>query len=235
MGTVRGTLARRGLPALAVGLALAVLGAGCGRDAAAGGRSAPESLRRAGSATEAGIELILAGKRDRTIRSAQTFDKLAHGELADDLEGKASKEELGELQARAAELLRIAPEGEPLAVALAASRAFELVAGFFGRYETEVPGAVSVLDSLDFEAKLRALGHELDPFRTVVDRLTRTWAGVSSTLPSGDDALSVRGRFDAHVAAMTALAAAGDDFDGMAKEAGHGLDLIDELEQVYEG
>ena len=223
------------MPVVAVGLALAVFGAGCGRDAEAGGRSVPDSLRQAESATEDSIDLILAGKRDQTIRSARTFDKLAHGKLADDLEGQATKEELGELQARAAELLRIAPEGEPLAVALAANRAFELVARFFGRYETEVPGEVLVLDYLDFEAKLRALGHEIDPFRTIVDRLSKTWAGVSSSLPSGDDAMAARDRFDAHVAAMTSLAAAGTDFDGMAKEAEHGLDLVDELEGVYEG
>ena len=235
MGTFRGILRRRHGPAVAAGLALVVFGVGCGRGAEAGGRSVPSSLRRAESATEDSIDLILAGKREKTIRSAQTFDKLAHGELADDLEGKATKEELGELQARAAELLRIAPDGEPLAVALAANRAFELVAGFFGRYETEVPGAVLLLDYLDFEAKLRALGHELDPFRAIVDRLSKTWSGVSSSLPSGADAVTARGRFDAHVAAMTSLAAAGTDFDGMAREAQHGLDLVDELEAVYEG
>jgi hypothetical protein len=32
---------------------------------------------------------------------------------------------------------------------------------------------------------------------------------------------------------MTSLATVGTDFDGMAKEAQHGLDLVDELEEVY--
>src|SRR5687768_7922412 len=99
-----------------------------------------------------------------------------------------------------------------MVVTIVTSRTFELVGCICGRYDTEVPGTVLVLDSLDSEAKLRALRHELDPFRTIVDRLTTTWAGASSTLPSGDDAVAARGRFDAHVAAMTALAAAGVDF-----------------------
>jgi hypothetical protein len=32
---------------------------------------------------------------------------------------------------------------------------------------------------------------------------------------------------------MAKLAEAGTDFDGMATEAQHGLDLVDELEAVY--
>jgi hypothetical protein len=232
-------LRRRSSAVLAVGLALAVLGVACGGDGEgdgkAGSRSVPGSLRKAESAAEDSIDLILAGKRDKAIRSARTLDNLAQGELADDLEGTASKEELGELQGRAAELARIAPDGEPLAVALAANRAFELIAGLFGRFETVAPGAVMLLDYYDFEAKLRALSKEIDPLRATVDQLSKTWAELSKTLPAGDQAMTARKRFDAHVTAMSGLLAAGTDFDGMANEAQHGLDLVDELEAVYEG
>jgi hypothetical protein len=227
----------RGAAAVGVVLVLAVAGAVCGggeRDEGGEGRrSVPRSLSKAESAAEDTIDLILAGKRDEAVRSAGNLDKLAQGDLEKDLGGTASKEELGEFQARAAEVARLAPEGEPIAVALAANRAFELVARFFGRYQTEVPGRVMFLDYLDFEAKLRALAHELDPVRATVGQLAKTWSELVPSLPSGEKAAGARTQFDAHVAAMTTLAAAGTDFDGMAKEAQHGLDLVDELEAVY--
>lgn len=226
----------RGAAAVGVILVLAVVGAACGGGEDGGGegrRSVPRSLSKAESAAEDTIDLVLAGKRDEAVRSAGNLDKLAQGDLEKDLAGTASKEELGEFQARAAEVARLAPDGEPIAVALAANRAFELVARFFGRYQTEVPGSVMFLDYLDFEAKLRALAHELDPVRATVGQLAKTWGELAASLPSGEKAAAVRTQFEAHVAAMTTLAAAGTDFDGMAKEAQHGLDLVDELEAVY--
>jgi hypothetical protein len=120
-------------------------------------------------------------------------------------------------------------------VALAANHAFEVVARLFGKFQSDVPAPVLTLDYLDFEAKLRALAHDIDPLRAAVTRLSSTWGELAKTFPSGDKAGAVRGRFDAHVAAMTSLAAAGTDFDGMAAEAQHGLDLVDEIEEVYAG
>ena len=216
----------------------AVCGAACSRgsdEESEGRKSTPRSLSRAESAAEDSIDLILAGNRDKANRSAGSLDQLAQGDLAKDLEGVASKEELGELQARAAELARIAPSGEPIAVALAANHAFELIAQLFGKFHSDVPGSVMVLDYLDFEAKLRALAHDIDPLRATVTHLSTTWTGLAKTFPSGDKANAVRGRFDAHVAAMTSLATAGTDLDGLAREAQHGLDLVDEIEEVYAG
>lgn len=231
---------KRSVAALAVVMVvLAVAGASCGggdgEEGEGGRRSVPRSLSKAESASEDTIDLILTGKRDKAVRAAADLDKLAHGDLEEDLAGVASKEELGEFQARAAELNRIAGEGGPLAVALAANRAFELVARFFGRYQTEVPGSVMFLDYLDFEAKLRAMGHELEPVRAAVGQLSTRWADVVPTLPAGDQAATARTQFEAHVAAMTTLVAAGTDFDRMAEEAQRGLDLVDELEAVYQG
>jgi hypothetical protein len=220
--------------AVRVVLALSIAGVGCGSgDGSEGRRSVPRSLSKAESAAEDTIDLILAGKREQAVRSAGDLDKLAHGDLEKDLSGTASKEELGDFQGRASEVARIAPDGEPLAVALAANRVFELVARFFGRYQTEVPGSVMLLDYLDFEAKLRALSHELDAVRATVDQLSKTWTELAPGLPAGDTAATARTQFEAHVAAMQKLAAAGTDFDGMAKEAQHGLDLVDELEALY--
>jgi hypothetical protein len=227
---------RYGAAVVALTVALAAGGTGCGSGGGdeAGGRSIPKSLRRAESAAEDSIDLILADKRAETIRSAAALDKLAQGELAEDLEGIATKEELGELQGRAAELARIAPEGEPIDVALAANRAFEPIARLFGRFESDVPGAVMMLDYYDFEAKLRAIAHEVEGARSAVDGLASTWTELVKTFPAGDEAAATRSRFEAHAATMASLVAAGTDFDGMAREAEHGLDLVDELEAVYE-
>jgi len=229
---------RWGAVVVALGVALAVFGTACSRSGgedSEGPKGIPRSLSRAESAAEDSIDLILAGKRDKAIRSAGDLDKLAQGDLVKDLEGVASKEELGELQARAADLAQIAPAGEPMAVALAANHAFELIARLFGKFQSDVPAAVLTLDYLDFEAKLRSLGHDIDPLRAAVNRLSSTWSELSKSFPSGDKAGAVRGRFDAHVAAMTSMATAGTDFDGMANEAQHGLDLVDEIEEVYAG
>lgn len=230
---------RRRAAAMALVAALAAFGAGCGSGEGKAGeegrKSVPRALSKAESAAEDTIDLILAGKRDQAVRSARDLDALAQGDLEAALEGTASKEELGEFRARAAEVARIAPEGEPIAVALAANRAFELVVRFYGRYETAVPGSVMVLDHLDFEAKLRALARELDSLRATVDQLSKTWSEVSKTLPMGDDAAHAGTQFAAHVGALSTLVAAGTDFDGMAREAQHGLDLVDELEAVYQG
>ncbi|HEV8623349.1 MAG TPA: hypothetical protein VG034_02720 [Acidimicrobiia bacterium] len=232
------TRGRRGAAVVALGVALAVFGTACSRgsgEESEGRKSIPRSLSRAESAAEDSIDLILAGNRDKAIRSAANLDQLAQRDLAKDLDGIASKEELGELQARATELARIAPSGEPIAVALAANHAFELIAQLFGKFHSDVPAAVLTLDYLDFEAKLRALAHDIDPVRATVTRLSTTWSELAKTFPSGDKAGAVRGRFDAHVATMTTMATAGTDFDGMAREAQHGLDLVDELEEVYAG
>ena len=231
------TRRKRCSAAVLVALALAIPAGGCGEGGGeeSGAGAIPRSLSRAESAAEDTIDLALGGKRDAAVRSATTLDKLAHGDLEKALEGTATKEELGEFQARAAEVARLAPDAEPIAVALAANRAFELIARFYGRYDTEVPGAVMELDHLDFEAKLRALARELDPLRAAVDQLAKTWTEVAKRLPSGDEATAARHQFDAHVATMAALVAAGTDFEGMAKEAERGLDLVDELEGVFVG
>jgi hypothetical protein len=225
---------RYGAAVITLALVAAAGGTACGSGDEAGRNAIPKSLAKAESAAEDSIDLILSGKRAETIRSAATLDKLAQGELAEDLEGIATKEELGELQGRAAELAGIAPEGEPIDVALAANRAFEPIARLFGRFDSDVPGAVMMLDYYDFEAKLRAIAHELEGARSAVAGLSSTWTELVKTFPAGDEAAATRSRFEAHAAAMVSLVTAGTDFDGMAREAEHGLDLVDELEAVYE-
>ncbi len=223
--------------AVAVLMLTAAVGglAACGGGGESDSRSMPKTLRKAQAAAEGSIDLILAGKRDETVRQTAALDQLAQGDLARDLEGIITKEELGELQGRAAELARIAPDGEPIDVALAANHAFELIARLFGRFDSDRPVALMMLDYSDAEAKLRAMGREIDGVRSAVDRLSAAWGELVRAFPPGDKAAESRSRFEAHAAAMASLVTAGSDFDGMAREADHGLDLVDELETAFTG
>ena len=130
-------------------------------------------------------------------------------------------------------MARLAPEADLLKVALASNRAFEMVPSFFARYDSPVPADVLVLDYLDFEAKLRAKGRDSATFASTVDRLEREWSQLRPGFikAGGGD---VAPEFDEHVKKMKELAA-GDDFESAEDEAQHGLDLVDELEQVYQG
>lgn len=217
--------------AAVVAIALA-LGSACGGGGDTG-KAVPRSLVKAESAAEGTIDLILAGQRDRAVRLAAELDTLAHGALADDIDGIATKEQLGELQGRATELARVAGTGQITEAALAANHAFEIIAQLYRHFETDVPAAVRLLDHHDLEARLRATAGQIDGVRKAVDQLAATWAELAGSFPPGEKASATRARYEAHVAALGSLAGAGTDFDGMAREADVGLGLIGELEAVY--
>lgn len=219
---------------------LAAVAGGCSREGDEGPESGaggiPSSLSAAESAAEDSIDLILAGNRSGTVKQAKGLDTLAEGDLARDLAKVATPEEIADLQRRAQDFAKVAPDGEPIAVAIAANRAFELIAGFMGRFGGPVPGDVGVLDYLDFQAKLTALAHDGGEVRAVVDRLDRTWGGLEPDVRARRSTAggAVADAFGAHVTAMKGLAAV-TDYDRLAKEAQHGLDLVDEIEAVYLG
>jgi hypothetical protein len=93
-----------------------------------------------------------------------------------------------------------------------------------------VPPAVGTLDYLDREAELRSLAGQRTAVPTLVQRLSRTWAGVRPRVRAHGGG-SVAGAFDRHVAAMTRLAPAGGA--DLRREAEHGLALVDDVEQVF--
>jgi hypothetical protein len=220
--------------------ALCVLAAGCGGgDDGAAARAAkstiPHSLRVVESGSEDTTDFILGGHRAQAIRSARALDAAARGPAAADLaKAGVAPARIAELERRAAALTRIVAHGEPIDVALAANRAFELVPAFFAVYRDRVPSDVTRMDYYDFEAKLQSLaGH-----RAGVSRAVRGLEGVWGALrdhvvTAGGKAAA--GRFDAHVAAMQSLLRARATSRALAREAQHGLDLVDEVEEVYEG
>jgi len=104
------------------------------------------------------------------------------------------------------------------------------MSGFFARYDSPIPPAVTALDHLDYEAKLQARAGNVPAIESAVKELDRSWASL------GPDVIKAGGereaaRFEAHVARLGRLAARGGP--AVAREAQRGLDLVDEIEAVY--
>jgi hypothetical protein len=111
---------------------------------------------------------------------------------------------------------------------LASNPAFEMVPGFFARYRTKVPATVQMLDYLDFEAKLRATAGDDARRRGAVSGLDHTWTELRDEVVARGGTSAARS-FDAHVRRLRALHAG----PAAVREAQHGLDLVDRIEDVY--
>jgi hypothetical protein len=239
-------------PSAFAGALAALALAGCGSDdePTTGGRTAPPPaapaqaapargpipsvLRTVESATEDTIDLALAGRRDKVVRNARKLKAAADGPAATELrEAGVGAAEITDFRARAADVAKLAPTADLTRVALASNRAFALVPGFFARYTSPVPADVLRLDYLDFEAKLRARVGDARGLGDASRRLGATWVHVRpAVLRAGGDRAAAR--FDAHVAQLGRLVSDGGGRPA-EREAQHGLDLVDELEEVYEG
>jgi hypothetical protein len=89
------------------------------------------------------------------------------------------------------------------------------------------------MDYSDFEAKLQALAGHRARVAKAADGLAGVWAALRARVVAAGGKAAA-GRFDAHVAAMRSLLGADAPERALAREAQHGLDLVDEVEQVYE-
>jgi hypothetical protein len=239
---------------VAVSLGAGVLTVGCGGDDAqrprgtpvADGRATPsppsrsgrgpvpDALRTVESAAEDTIDFALAGRRQKVVETADALKAAADGPAAEALRAAGvSAARIAEFRARADEVARLAPKARLLRVAFASNRAFAMVPGFFALYENRVPADVLELDYLDFEAKLQARARDGAALRSAVERLDRTWGKLRPGLIKAGGKLAAA-KFDAHIESMQRLATRGDPARA-AKEAQHGLDLVDEVENVYSG
>jgi hypothetical protein len=208
----------------------------------AGGRTAPAgaarhgpippALRTAESAAEDTIDLALAGKRAKVVANANALKAVADGPAEAALRAAGvSDGQIAEFRARADQVAKLAPKADLLRVALASNSAFGLLPEFFALYDSPVPAAVTALDHLDFEAKLQAKAGAAAALRSAVTRLDRTWLTLRPDVVKSGGA-RIAAKFNAHVKRMERLAAAGNRAAG--KEAQRGLDLVDELEAVYD-
>jgi hypothetical protein len=194
----------------------------------------PAALSAAGSASEDTIDLALAGKRVQVVKKARALKAIAAGPLIAEVR-KAGADEavIADFRKTAGRVASLAPRGDLLQVALASNHAFGDVAEFFALFESPVPADVTRLDFLDFEAKLRAKAGQGGPLHGAVIALANTWAKLRPAFVKAGGG-KVAPQFDAHVAEMRRLAPTGDRA-ATAREAQHGLDLVDKLEEVYEG
>lgn len=194
----------------------------------------PQSVLAAESGSEDTIDLLLAGEKAKGIAAANALNTVAQGQAAADLSAAGvPKVQIAELQARAAEVAKLAPTAAPLETALASNRVFELVSQFLRNYDSVVPAEVIGLDYLDFEAKLQALAGDRRAAEAAVADLAATWKGLAPEVISagGEQAAA---SFDQHVSAMQDLLRSGSDKQ-LADEAQNGLNLVDEIEVVYTG
>jgi hypothetical protein len=190
-------------------------------------------VRSVESSSEDTIDFALAGRRAKAVATAKALKAAADRSLPRELRAAGvSGAVIADFRARADRVARLAPKGELLQVALASNHAFAMVSSFFARYRTRVPAQVTALDYLDYEAKLRARAGDTAAAVTAAESLGRTWAALRAGVVGAGGARVAR-RFDAHARRLRHLAASGDRA-GTQREAQHGLDLVDEVEGVYE-
>ena len=221
-------------------IAVALVAAGCGgadKDKPRAKSKIPHSLRIVESGAENTTDFVLAGERAKAVRSANALDGAAQGQAAKDLaDAGVPAAQIDELKTRSAALAKIVARGKPIVVALAANRAFELVPDFYTAYSDRVPAQVTRLDYLDFEAKLRALAGDRGRVADAVSGLRVAWKELRKKVRrAGAGGSAAKDHFDAHVRAMRDLVDAVASTARIAREAQHGLDLVDEIENVYTG
>jgi hypothetical protein len=186
-------------------------------------------MRTVESASEDIIDLALAGKRREVVQKAKRLDAAARGPASDDFAKVDAQNAASALKKRSAQVLELAPSAPLLDVAIASNQAFHVVAGF-PQYATEIPSLVGLLDYLEFQAKLMSKAHNLVDLERAVISVRRNWRTLRSDVP--DDA-AVR-HFDAHVKALARLGG-NTHPEQTQREAQHGLDLVDELEESFAG
>lgn len=194
----------------------------------------PKSIRAVESAAEDTIDFVLAGKRTKAVAAARTLDRVARGQAATDLAaGGVAQARIAKFQARAAGVDMLAASGTPIEVALASNRAFDMISRFFALYRDPVPAEVIRLDYLDFEAKLQAIAGNRHAATDAVRDLDAVWTALQPQVFAAGGQNAAKS-FDQHVRAIRVLVRTGTDRQ-VAKEAQHGLDLVDRIEAVYVG
>ena len=93
-----------------------------------------------------------------------------------------------------------------------------------------MPASVTKLDYYDFEAKLESRADDVPKLKAAVGGLTGTWGSLRADVPDKRAAA----QYESHVKAMARLT---DNADPSAtqREAQHGLDLVDKLEESFAG
>jgi hypothetical protein len=200
-------------------------------DEVSGKQPVPAILTSVESSAEDIVDLAVSRDRRNAVAEAERLEAATDGRRLAALTGAGVQAAtIARLKERASRLARLAHNGAFVDVALAANSVSELMPGLYGRFQNPVPAAILTLDYLDREAQFRSIAGEDKQVARAVTELTRTWSGVRAKVVAAGGK-SEAAAYSRHVAAMRRLA------PGAAKtvraEAVHGLELVDQMEQVF--
>jgi hypothetical protein len=216
-------------------LAAAVVAAGTTSNVAAAGLNTkapvPEVLKAAESSAEDVVDDALSGDRGSARATAATLSAAAAGPAAATLtRSGVPRAEVAQLRARANRLAQVTHSGSFIGIALAANAVSQLMTDLYARFQDRVPAPILALDYLDREVQLRSLAGQPAKAATALKALEPTWLRVRPKV-LGAGGAEAAAAFDKHVAAMGRLDTAAPR--KLQAEAARGLELVDELENVF--
>jgi hypothetical protein len=191
----------------------------------------PPSLTALESSAEDLVDVALAHDRSRVVAMAGTLASSAGGATGKTLlSAGVSPADVAALRARVAVVTRLAHVGQYTSIALAANAVSGIVVTLYARFADPVPVPVRRLDYLDREAQLRSLAGQRKAVAPVVAQLSATWTPLRAAVV-GHGGQTVAAAYGRHVAAMRRLAQT--QGGAFRSEAVNGLNIVDELEQVF--
>jgi hypothetical protein len=192
----------------------------------------PSAISQLESSAEDLVDFARARNRAKVVKGAGKLRDLAQGGAERALtRDKAAEGLIEALKGQAQATAQLAPSAAFLQVALAANQVSSFMPVAYSYYTYPVPPAVLKLDYLDREAQLRSIANDPALTQRAVNQLSTTWNKLRSEVVKAGGGKEAA-RYSAHVAAIRRL---GESFDRPAirKEAGRGLQLVDELEDVF--
>jgi hypothetical protein len=193
----------------------------------------PAVLTDVESSAEDIVDEALAGNRSGVVTTASTLRRTANGPASSALRSAGVPATvIRELGQRASRVAHVAGSGSMISIALAANDVSGLMPGLYAHFSDRVPPTILRLDYLDREAELRSLAHQKSRVAAAVAQLGPAWRGVRARVIAAGGK-SEAAAFDRHVAAMQRLAPRTGR--SLGAEAARGLELVDQLEQVFTG
>jgi hypothetical protein len=191
----------------------------------------PASLRAVESSAEDIVDFALARSRANVVAGAASLKASVRGPAAAALvqDGLPSSK-IALLQQRANRVAQLAQQGSFIDVALSANAVSELMPDLYRHFQDPVPAAVLTLDYLDREAQLRSLARQPEKVAAAITQLGPTWAQLRPKVIAAGGAKEAAA-YQKHTAAMHRFRP--DAGKRLQAEAVRGLELVDQIEQVF--
>jgi hypothetical protein len=213
---------------------LVALGAGAATPGTAAGiakKPLPLVLDATESSAEDLVDSALAADRSDVVAGARELKRSAAQAIRVLRKAGVSEAELTALRKRAARVAAVSSSGRFITVALAANAVSEVMPGLYGHFAVAIPPSVLALDFLEREAQLRARAGQKARVPGLVRRVASTWSALRRRVVSHGGSRQAAA-FDKHVATLKRLAPAAGA--ALQREASVGLELVDDLERVFD-